>query len=183
MRTQWIRFASFALVLILAVSFGANQAVRAQDAMMDQKVACDVDLIISLYIAEHNFDFAAVEAKSMAADTAGAMTHIDLTVYDKGQLAPFFDAMSAQMDSSMSMGMMDETTMNNVVAAMAMDPAQMMAMMPEATASAGAMAMTQLAPAKIEGEPAECTALRDELRHFYGVVAYTTMAAMMPQGS
>ncbi len=175
MRITFTRLAVFALVVVLIAGFGASRSVLAQDAMA-AKVTCDSDLILSLYIAEYHFDFAAVEDKLMAADSSGAMmTTLDLASYDKGQFAPLFDAMMANMDSSMSTGMLDDATMTGVVTAMSMDQA-MMETTPEAMD--GAM-MTELAPATITGEAPECTALRDELRHFYTALANSS--AMMSE--
>jgi hypothetical protein len=182
MRITFTRFAVFALIAALVVGFGASRAVLAQDAMQ-AKVACDADLILSLYTAEYHFDFAAVEDKmAMATDTSGAMmSHIDLTAYDYGQFAPLFDSMMSMMDSSMSMSMLDENTMTSVTDAMGMDQAALdQSMMGMAPSGSDAAMMTDLAPAKIDGEPAECTALRDELRHFYTALAYANTA--MPAG-
>lgn len=174
MRTTLSRLSILALALILVAGFAANRAVRAQDAM--PKVACDADLILSLYTAEYHFDFAAIHDQMMTADPA--MTSVDLNAFDKGQYSLFFDGMMAMMGDNMSMGMMDEATMTSVMDAMAMDSAAMeaamMEMMPEGSAE-----MAALVPGTVVGEPAECTALRDELRHFYESLAYSSM--MMAQ--
>lgn len=158
-------------VLVVLVSGLAFGAVGAQDAMTE-KIVCDSDLILSLLSAEYNFGFAAVYDQMMMAESGDAMgMALDLAAFEKGQFAPLFDGMMAMPDS-----MMSEEMMNGVVEAMGMDMAELDSMMmtPEG--------MTTLVPPVIADEPAECTALRDELRHFYTALAYTTSTMMMAEG-
>lgn len=165
-------------VLVVLVSGLAFGAVGAQDAMTE-KIVCDSDLILSLLSAEYNFGFAAVYDQMMMAESGDAMgMALDLAAFEKGQFAPLFDGMMAMMDESMAMpnSMMSEEMMTSVVEAMGMDMAELDSMMmaPEG--------MTTLVPPVIADEPAECTALRDELRHFYTALAYTTSTMMMAEG-
>jgi hypothetical protein len=185
MRITFTRFSLTLLALALVFSFAfaaGSHIARAQDAtpdMMMAHVVCDADLILSLYTAENNFGFAAVMDKMMADPNMAAMVKVHAEDYDKGQFEPLFASMMSMMDSSMATtnSMMSEDTMNHVVELMSMSmddmEKQMMESMP---ASLDTMAMTTLAPATVTGEPAECTALRDELRQFYTALAYSSTA-------
>jgi acetylornithine deacetylase/succinyl-diaminopimelate desuccinylase-like protein len=79
------RFGLFVLIILAAGA--ALLPVHAQDA----KVACDADLILSLYTAENSFNYAAVADKVMAAHPDMAM--VDMTKLDYGQFTPLFTAM------------------------------------------------------------------------------------------
>jgi hypothetical protein len=167
------RVVLFALVIVLVSSFAA---VQAQDEMM--AVVCDSDLILSLYVAEYSFGFAAVHGQLMTDMPDMALP--DLASFDKGQFAPLFDSMMSMMSEDMSGSMMSEDMMNGVVEAMSMDQmaleTAMAEMMPEGSDD---MMMTSLDVPTVADEPAECTALRDELRHFYTALAYSS--TMMSQ--
>lgn len=169
MRTLFIRLS--ALVFLLALTVSAT-SVFAQDAM-EEKVVCDADLILSLYNAEYNFDYAAVHDTVMA---SGMDSGFDLAKFDYGQFTPLFDSMMTMMDESMSMGMLDETMMTGMVGMMSVGMEDMstmaMEMLPEGTMAEGA---TTLAAGDVAGEPAECTALRENLRQFQIALAYETM--------
>lgn len=164
-------------VLIVLVSGLAFGAVSAQDAMTE-KIVCDSDLILNLLSAEYNFGFAAVHNQMMM-DSGDAMSPmLDLAAFDKGQFTPLFDGVTGMMDENMIMphSMMTEEMMPGVVEAMGMDMTEMDSMM------MGGEGMTTLVPPVVEGEPTECTALRDELRHFYTALAYTASMMMMSEG-
>jgi hypothetical protein len=89
---------------------------------------------------------------------------VDFAKLDYGQYTPLFDAMMKAMDNSMAMSnsMMSEDTMNAVVNTMSKGDTMMGDTMGQ---------MTELKPAAMQGEPAECTALRTELNHFYTALA------------
>ena len=93
------------------------------------------------------------------------MKMVDLSTIDTGQHTPLFETMMKNMDSSM---MVNGTTMNSgdvkAVADMMAHPADMMKGMDVSK-------FTTLKPAKIAGEPADCTALRTELSEFFSAVA------------
>jgi hypothetical protein len=119
-------------------------------------VACSSDLLVNLYIAERYFGFGAMNDEWMQ---SGAST-LDLTQFDKGQFAPWFDSMM-EMPSGMSseqnaaitdMMLMDEATMQQ----------DMMANMPDAT---------MLTPATFADDSAECVMLRTTLNRFFVAVA------------
>jgi hypothetical protein len=175
------------LVFVLTLAVGAS-GVLAQDAtampdatMMDHgTIACDADLILSLYNAEYHFDYAAVLDKAMA---GGAMMDegFKLADFDYGQFTPLFAGMMKMMDSNMSTGMMDDTMMTGMVSMMSMSMDDMTKQMMAAAPADSMMAeMTTLPAGDIAGEPAECTALRASLRQFYlALDGQTLMAAMM----
>jgi len=175
MRTVLIR-----LVLLVSVLAGAVgvTGVFAQDVM--EKVVCDADLILSLYTAEYHFDYAAVHDAVMA---AGMESGFDLATFDHGQFAPLFDGAMAMMDESMSMGMLDEAMMTGMVGMMSVGMEDMstmaMGMLPEGTMVEGA---TALAAGSVADEPAECTALRENLRQFYVALAYENMIMAAMEG-
>jgi hypothetical protein len=162
------RIVLFALLVVLVAGFAV---VHAQDEMM--AVVCDSDLILSLYVAEYSFGFAAVHDQMMADMPDMALP--DLAAFDKGQFAPLFDSMMTMMNEDMTMAnsMMSEEMMTGVMEAMAMDQAEMDAAMAEMMLEGGEM-MALVTPT-VADEPAECTALRDELRHFYTALAYSSM--------
>jgi hypothetical protein len=154
-------FLTLAFALLVAAAFAPHpQAVRAQDA----KVACDADLILNLYVAENYFNFGAVHDKLMGMGGDMAKGMVDFAKLDYGQYTPLFDAMMKAMDNSMAMSnsMMSEDTMNAVVNTMSKGDTMMGDTMGQ---------MTELKPAAMQGEPAECTALRTELNHFYTALA------------
>ena len=176
MRTLFIRLS--VLVFLLALTVGVT-GVFAQDTM-EEKVVCDADLILSLYNAEYNFDYAAIHDTVMA---SGMDSGFDLAKFDYGQFTPLFDSMMTMMDESMSMGRLDETMMTGVVGMMSVGMEDMstmaMEMLPEGTMAEGA---TMLTAGNVNGEPAECTALRDNLRQFYTALAYEN-AMMMAEAT
>jgi hypothetical protein len=157
---------TLAFALLVAAAFAPRpQAVRAQDA----KVACDADLILNLYVAENYFNFGAVHDKLMGMGGDMAKGMVDFSKLDYGQYTPLFDAMMKAMDSSMMTpnAMMSDQTMSGVVDMMSKGDSMMMG------DTMGQM--TELKPAAMQGEPAECTALRTELNHFYTALAYEGM--------
>lgn len=123
---------------------------------MAGSVVCSSDLLVNLYIAERYFGFGAMNDEWMQ---SGAST-LDLTQFDKGQYAPWFDGMM-DMPSGMSseqnaaitdIMLMDETTMQQ----------DMMTNMPDAT---------MLTPATFADDSAECAMLRTTLNRFFVAVA------------
>jgi hypothetical protein len=172
------RFSLFALLLvaILAFSFALPaHPSSAQDEEMMGTVACDSDLVLSLYFAEYHYNFGAVYDHMMMDMPDMALPSLEL--FDKGQFAPLFESMMAMMDEEMMMpeSMMDEEMMNSVMDVMGMmgDEAVMMAMMDEMPEG-----MTVLMPLTVEGESAECAALRAELGKFQTALAYTSIMMM-----
>ncbi|MBI5666925.1 MAG: hypothetical protein HZC41_02885 [Chloroflexi bacterium] len=126
MRTRWFVLSVVAiLVLVLALL-----PAQAQDSGM---IVCDSTLITLLYLAEHDYGF-------------HPMT--DVAQFDKGQFAPLFDAMMAEMMEATPEAMMEEATPE---------------MMTEETMMEG---MTQLQPGVVEGENEACTQLRAEVEAF-----------------
>jgi hypothetical protein len=120
----------FALALMFGVGVQRNQVAHAQDEM----ITCDLTLISLLYISEHVY---------------GHFPMTDVSNIDKGQYAPLFDAMMAEMEQ-----------MEPTEEAM-MEPTEEAAMEP--TEEAMMEGMTMLAHGDIPGEPQACTDLRHEL--------------------
>ena len=178
MRT-FTRLGLFMLLILLAGV--ALLPVQAQDT----KVTCDADLILSLYTAENNFNFAAVADKVMAAHPDMKMT--DMSKLDYGQFTPLFDAMMKMMDKSMMShgSMMDDKMMGSMTEMMSMSMADMeKSMMASMPADANMAQMTALPTGDIKGEPAECTSLRASLRQFYTALAGEgMMMSMMPEAT
>jgi hypothetical protein len=177
MRTLFTRLS--VLVALLALAVGVN-GVFAQDAM-EEKVVCDADLILSLYVAESHFDYAAVQGAVMA---SGMDSGFDLSKFDYGQVAPLFGGMMSMMDDNMSMGMLDETEMATMVGMMSISMEDMTNQMMTAMDDNAMMEnMTTLPFGDIAGEPAECTALRANLRQFYVALAAQDAMSMMMEAT
>lgn len=162
----------FSLIILVIAILGVSNSLLAQDAMA--KVVCDSDLVLNLYTAEYYLNFGAIRDELMK----GGMEGVDLAAIDKGAYAPAFDAMMGMMDSSMMMegSAVSGDTAAAVVKALEMSPDEMMGMMemPEGA--------TALVPAAVDGEAAECTALRAELTGFYQALLYVNEQMAM-QGS
>ncbi len=160
MRFFMSRFTLLAVVLALLFSFTLNVTPRVQADT--KKVVCDSDLVLSLYIAENNLGFGAVEDLLMQDKS---MKMVDPTTIDTGQFTPLFETMMKNMDSSM---VVKGTTMSGTdvkaIADLMAHPSDMMKGMDVSR-------YTALKPAKIAGEPATCTMLRAELNEFYTAVA------------
>lgn len=137
------RFTLIALVLVavfgLAFAFNTQQTA-AQDEMMLH--TCDSTLITLLLIAEYDYGFHSM---------------MDLATFDKGQYAPFFDAMMMMQEEEMM-----EEPMMEATEEMMMEEPMMEGMM-------------MLASGTIEGEDPACTELRAELDAFF----YATFSEMM----
>jgi len=138
-----------------------------QDASMTGSqpgmVTCSSDVIVQLYIAERYFGFGPLNDQWMQ---SGAST-LDLTQFDKGQFAPWFDSMmdmpsnmtSDQNDSITDMMLMDESSIQQ----------NMMSNSPSAT---------MLAPTMVTDESTECAMLRTTLNRFFVAVASADATAM-----
>lgn len=143
-------------------------------AAQDELVTCDSDLIVQLYIAEYYFNFAGLRAQLMDLGSyfnfasAGTLTEVDLSVFDKGQYTPLFAQLETLMgeDGMMESPMMDETLVTDLMTLLPMSPDDMATMMGDAMP-----AEALLMPATTMDEPAECQALRAELTHFFMAVA------------
>jgi hypothetical protein len=136
------RIALFAVVLVavLAAVFAfASRPAVAQDEMMTHR--CDSTVITLLLIAEYDYGFHSM---------------MDTASFDKGQYAPFFEAMMMEMEEGMGEEMMESTE-----EAMMEEP-----MMDE---------MMMLSVGNIEGEDPACAELRAELDAFF----YAKFSEMM----
>ena len=174
-------FTRFGLLIVIILLAGvALLPAQAQDT----KVTCDADLILSLYTAENNFNYAAVVDKVMAAHPDMKMA--DMSKLDYGQFTPLFDAMMKMMDQSMMShsAMMDDKMMGSMSEMMSMSMADMeKSMMASMPTDANMAQMTTLPAGDIAGEAAECTALRGSLRQFYTVLAYEGMMMSMSEAT
>lgn len=122
--------AVFAFVAVFGFGIQQTQIASAQDEM----ITCDLTLITLLYISEHAY---------------GHFPMTDVSNIDKGQYAPLFEAMMAEM-----------AEMEPTEEAM-MEPTEE-AMM-EATEEGMMDDMAMLAHGDLPGEPQVCTDLRHEL--------------------
>jgi hypothetical protein len=161
---------SIVMALLAALSVLALIPTQAQDAMAE-KVVCDADLILSLYTAEYHFDYAAVYDAVVA---AGGNPGFDLAAFDHGQFTPLFDSMMGMMQEDMSMGMMDADAMTALVGMMSMSMDDMSTSMMESMEGMDMSMYTTLTTADMMDEPAECAALRGNLRQFYVALAYSS---------
>lgn len=131
--------------LVLAVIFVLALPASAQDAM-EEKIVCDSTLITLLYIAEHDYGYEPM---------------MDVSVFEKGQFTPLFDAMMAMMDEG---DMEEEMTEGEMMEEGEMAEDSMM----EDT--------VMLAPGIVADEPAECTELRTSVEGF--IYEHFSMAMM-----
>lgn len=161
---------SIVMALLAVLSMLALIPAQAQDAMAE-KVVCDADLILSLYTAEYHFDYAAVYDAVVA---AGGNPGFDLAGFDHGQFTPLFDSMMGMMQEDMSMGMMDADAMTALVGMMSMSMDDMSTSMMESMGDMDMSMYTTLTTADMMDEPAECAALRGNLRQFYIALAYSS---------
>lgn len=147
MRTKVLRLF---LIIIMAAGFTAALPALAQDEMMTH--TCDSTTILLLYLAEHDY---------------GYQPMMDVSTFDKGQYAPLFDAMMADMGAEGEM--MGEETMGEEMTDETMAPDE--AMMDESMGE-----MTMLMPLAVPDEDPACTALRAEVEaYLYEAVSMGTM--------
>jgi len=152
------------LVVGLSVS-----AIYAQDT--EDSVACDVDLMLDLYIAEKFFGFSSF-TNQMTADDIG----FDLNNFDRGQFTPLFDN---HMSNADALDMSDELR-NHLTETMAMTDAEFDThfndeMLPEIGEMMDADFSTLTILPAAEGmadEANECAALRRTLRRFFMGLIY-----------
>jgi hypothetical protein len=146
MNLRIARFFTLTLAILLATAIGFSASrpapAEAQEEMMTY--TCDSTLILLLYIAESDYGFHSM---------------MDVSGFEKGQYAPWFEAMMAMMDEEMMEE--DDMAMDMTEEAM-MDDTMMDDMM-------------MLMPATIEGEDEACTALRAEIEAYL----YTTISEEM----
>jgi hypothetical protein len=109
--------------------------VSAQD-MMGEKVVCDSTLVTLLFIAEYEYGYEPM---------------LDVGMLEKGQFAPWFEAMMSMMAD----GMMEEEMMSDDM----MDDMMMDDMMMDDM-------MVTLVPGDVDGEDSFCTALRADVEKF-----------------
>lgn len=148
-------------VLGLAVA-PFNAAPKAQPvAAQDESgmVVCDAGTILLLFVAEADYGYAPED--------------MDLAMFDKGQFAPLFDMMMTMMMDEDMMEEDDDMMMSEED--MAMMEEAMDAMMEEMD-----MDMMTMLSTVIEGEPAECSALREAIIEH--IVLYNYADMMMMEG-
>jgi hypothetical protein len=145
MRTFIARLSVLCTVALLALTPAFARVTQAQDTMMTH--TCDSTLITLLFIAESDYGFHSM---------------MDVTSFDKGQYAPLFEAMMANMDMGDSMMQPTEEMM-----------AEGDMMTEDSTMMQGDMMM--LTPGIVADEDPACTDLRAELEAFF----YTEFSADM----
>lgn len=133
------------VLLVLLTVFGFASVGQAQEAMTH---TCDSTVILLLYVAENDYGFHSM---------------MDVATFEKGQYAPLFEAMMAQMEGDM----MEAT-----------EEAMMEGDMMEATEEAMMDDMMLLPPGNVAGEDSACTELRAELEKFF----YDTLTTDMMMG-
>jgi len=155
MITRISRLFVLALALIAITTFGfsasSNTPAKAQDDMMTY--TCDSTLILLLYIAEHDYGFHSM---------------MDVSGFEKGQYAPWFDMMMAEMMEEDDM-MTEDDMMAEMTEEAIMDDSMMEDMM-------------MLMPAVIEGEDEACTALRAEIEAYLYATISEEMMMMEGEG-
>lgn len=136
-----IRFTTivFAIALLTVALSGA----QAQDDMMGETIVCDSTLITLLYIAENDYGFHSM---------------MDVSQFEKGQFAPLFEEMMAQMDDEM--GDMSDEDMGEDMSGEDMSDEDM------GDDMSGDDMMVTLEPGVVEGEDPACTELRAEVESF-----------------
>lgn len=146
------RLFALSLVVVFATALGfasTTQApVQAQEEMMTY--TCDSTLILLLYIAEHDYGFHSM---------------MDVASFEKGQYAPWFEMMMAEMEEMTEEEMMEAEMTEEAM----MDDSMMDDMM-------------MLMPAVIEGEDEACTALRAEIETYLYTVISEDMMMMEDEG-
>lgn len=140
--------ARFILLIVFVLSLAAGVLPAAAQESMTH--VCDSTLITLLYIAEHDYGFHSM---------------MDVSSFEKGQYAPLFDAMMADMMTT------EETMMEDDM--MATEET----MMEGDTMMEG---MTMLVPGAVADEDPACTALREELDAFF--YQHFSDAMMMDEG-
>ncbi|MDZ4763556.1 MAG: hypothetical protein SGI73_03320 [Chloroflexota bacterium] len=163
------RFRSLLVMLVIALSFVAVPAVLPQETAM---VECDQDVILSKFIAERYFNYAAVIDVMIA---AGDEMDFSLMGFEEGQFTPMAMGMMGMMDSMMAIpdSMVNDMMMTRIIEVMRMSDEDMMSMMMmEETGE-----MTMLMPPTMDEAP-ECSALRESLRRFFIALSITDMEMM-----
>jgi hypothetical protein len=152
MMTRISRLFALSFVVLFATALGfatTRQApVQAQDDMMTY--TCDSTLILLLYIAEHDYGFTSM---------------MDVSTFEKGQYAPWFEMMMAEMEEMTEEEMMEAEMTEEAM----MDDTMMDDMM-------------VLMPAVIEGEDEACTALRAEIEAYLYKTISEEMMMMEDEG-
>lgn len=136
----------FSVLFVLVFVIVAVLPAAAQD-MMDEKIVCDSTVITLLLVAEYEFGYEPM---------------MDVSVFEKGQFQPLFDAMMSMMEEG---DMMDDMTMD--------DNAMMDDMMMDDM-------MVVLEPGAVADEPAECADLRASVESF--LYDHFSQAMMMGDG-
>jgi hypothetical protein len=168
MRTNRLFLLLVATMLVVGLSVSA---VYAQDT--EDSIACDVDLMLDLYIAEKFFGFSSF-TNQMAADDIG----FDLNNFDRGQFTPLFDN-NITASNADALDMSDELR-NHLNETMAMTDAEFDThfndeMLPEIGEMMDADFSTLTILPAAEGmadEANECAALRRTLRRFFMGLIY-----------
>jgi protein-disulfide isomerase-like protein with CxxC motif len=166
MRTNRLFLLLVATMLVVGLSVSAIYAQDTEDG-----VACDVDLMLDLYIAEKFFGFSSF-TNQMTADDIG----FDLNNFDRGQFTPLFD----DMDTRQTNLQFSSELRNHLTETMAMTDAEFDThfndeMLPEIGEMMDADFSTLTILPAAEGsadEANECAALRRTLRRFFMGLIY-----------
>lgn len=157
MRTTLLRISALLLVALMLVSAVALPKVQAQAE--DEKIVCDSDLILSLYVASEYFNLGSV-LEGLAASSATQDVTLDLANFELGQ----YEGRFADLDPEDTL--VDADTVTAIVAELSIPETDRM------TAAVDPANALQLAV--VTGEPAECSILRLQLNVFYNLVADLT---------
>jgi hypothetical protein len=164
MRTRALRIAMLVVLLLAAFMAGTYArhqpapVARAQNAAM---TTCDSSLILLLLLAE----------------AEGYHPMMDTSTLDHGEWTPFFALMMATMEDMNDTEMIDDSmesmSIDDIMASMEM-------MMGEMGIEVDTAGLTLL-PLAIEGEPEECTALRQPLHDWWYTYLYNALFMMQEE--
>lgn len=127
-------------------------------------VICDLDLVLSLFVAERYFSFGKLH-DTMIATSKDPSSIVDLTTLDKGQFTPLFDNMMAMNSSGLSMS---DEQMNSMSGMMSLSDEEMMNQL---SSMIDMSSLTMLTSSPTPGEPESCASVRRELSRFYTVLS------------
>ncbi|MBI5668878.1 MAG: hypothetical protein HZC41_12800 [Chloroflexi bacterium] len=168
-----------AVLVVLMILMFALVPVLAQESTPEataptDRVACDADLTLNLYIADRFFAFGAVHDQLRQ---SGSPAALDLGRYDYGQFGPLYTEMVGRRgtETVMPNGAMSHDWVNSLILLLPLDDASFEAQM----ASIEPTDAAPLPSAAIAGEAPECALLRAALTRFWRAVAFMDYSSGM----
>jgi len=171
--------------LLIASAFLIT-ATNAQDATMEapmmEAVTCDSTVAVLLLVAEHDYDY--LSGMMMDEEAMAMMPHINL-----GQYQPLVDEIMAMMTAMMEEEPMMDMTEEEMVAhdemlknMMSMSTKDMISTYMTSMNMDMSGDMMELTPGNVDGEPAECAAVRADVEKFLVAHIITEMSMMPMEG-